>query len=613
MVLLLVLVTMAACTADHDEGGKGTALVNVGDLVPSFSLSGSDGHDISSTSLEGKAYILNFFDTRCPDCQQEFQVLQQIYDKYHETVPILNVPRSETKDEVQNYWVKAGLTMPYYIPSDSRLYYEFATKTIPRTYVIDRNGKVLATFTDSPVADYESLDNLLKSLVGDPSDEEGTVSLSMHLKVPVRGSTIDQYYFQNEYIISLLEVYFFHADTKKFFTKKVATNLVQEESAQDVRYDITYLFEDVRIKADAYDIFIVANNYNTLEDVEDEEEFLNRIDSVTYKEGIEANMPETGPVMTNRATSLLNVDLVPWVNKHYTLSVEVERVVAKVEIGVAQNTFQLKHNQRKYAEINLTNYKLVNLNTQYYLFQHRDALTELGEQPKFEMPYHFSDYSDVGEQYVVDPLFYKKTLNPSDAASFDQYYQSWYGNFTTENFASMPPAGNHGYAYILENTTFKTSQKNGYSSGIIFKGAVSPEVVYLYDVNQRTLKEERRPEYWPKSIYLYNYNFYGSIQAINADSNLALDELTTYSDTDLKRWGIKQCKFNMGVYETYYTYWIRHRNNPSNPMGAMEYGILRNNFYRMTVTGINGIGHSEITPEIMRDNYPNSYVDVFVE
>ena len=69
----------------------------------------------------------------------------------------------------------------------------------------------------------------------------------------------------------------------------------------------------------------------------------------------------------------------------------------------------------------------------------------------------------------------------------------------------------------------------------------------------------------------------------------------------------------MGVYETYYTYWIHHRNSPTDTMGAMQYGIVRNNFYRIVVTGISGIGNSVITPEIMRDNYPNSYEDVIID
>ena len=67
------------------------------------------------------------------------------------------------------------------------------------------------------------------------------------------------------------------------------------------------------------------------------------------------------------------------------------------------------------------------------------------------------------------------------------------------------------------------------------------------------------------------------------------------------------------VYETYYTYWIRHRNDEASSMGPMQYGIVRNNYYKMTITGVSGIGTSTITPDIMRDNYPNSYVDIVVQ
>ena len=296
-----------------------------------------------------------------------------------------------------------------------------------------------------------------------------------------------------------------------------------------------------------------------------------------------------------------------------TTSLQSERAVAKLQIGVSQNAFQLKHDGRKYADINITNYKLVNMNKQYYLFQHKAYLPDFNETPSFVLPDNFSDYQEEDDEYVVDPLFYKNTPNTIDAAFFNKYYKSWFGTFNTSDFASMPSADNHGYAYILENTSYKTSQKNGYSPGIVFKAAVNPVFVYLYDAQQRMLKEENRPEYWPKTIYLYNYNFYGSIQTVNIASGLTLDELETYTDAQLKPYGIKQCKFNMGAYETYYTYWIHHRSHPTDPMGTMEYGIVRNNFYKMLVTGNNGVGNSVITPAVMRDNYPNSYVDVVVK
>ncbi len=610
--LFIFTVLITACREDSEETAGTASLVKVGDTTPYFDLLGPDGKQLSSLSLEGQCYILNFFDTRCPDCQQLMPVLQRIYDKYHQTVPIVNVPRSQTREDVLDYWNKHGFTMPFYIPSDRNLYYKFATSIIPRTYVIDSNGTVLATFDDSPIADYETLDSLLRQAAGDVADADNRVRMSLMLKVPANSGAIDEYYFHNEYTISHLDLFFFDAHTKQLFTKATIKELTQIDDTYDTQYDITYLYETVELKTGIYDIFAIANYDYCPDSIEEESQLLDMIDSTTYKGGIEANIPDNGPVMTSRATALLAVDLTPWANKDYVLTMEMERVMAKLQIGVAENTFQLLHNGRKYADINITNYKLVNLNRQYYLFQHRDSLPQLTQQPTFSLPYHYSEYNELGDQYVVDPLFYKKTPDKAAASLFANHYQSWFGDFNTSNFASMPSANNHGFAYVLENTAYKDSQKNGYSPGIVFKAAVNPTFVYLYDASQKTLREEYRPEYWPGTIYLYRYYFYGSIQAINIVSGLQLDELETYTDAQLKNYGIKQSKFNMGVYETYYTYWIEHRHTTTDPMAPMRYALLRNNFYKLTITGINGIGNSVITPDILRDNYPNSYSDVTV-
>lgn len=604
--LLLGLVLVTACVNDSEEDV--TVRVNVGDAVPTFVLDDAAGNELLSSSLNGRVFILNFIDTTCPDCRNELQVLQRIYDQYHDEVPILNVPRSQTKEELQDYWEKAGLTLPYYIPRNPQLYYQFASKIIPRTYVVDSEGRVYAAFDDSPIADFDTLDGILQQLLG----QEGDVNLSMRVKVVTRG--MEDYYFHNEYTISKLDLYFFDSETKKFFTKGVVTTLTKDDSSYDTEYDITYHFETLRLRGGVYDILAIANYDYAPDEVEDEAELLDRVDAQTYQEGVEANIPAKGPVMTNRATSLLGVDLTEWIGKTFVLTIDMERVMAKLQIGVSQNVFQLMHDGRKYADINITNYKLVNMNRQYYLFQHRDILPEFQERTTpFTMPDNYSDYREQVNEYVIDPLFYQKKANISDAESFRDYYNSWYGAFTTENFASMPAADNYGYVYVLENTAFKTSQKNGYSPGIVFKGAVNPVFVYLYDADLKALKEEFRPEYWPHTIYLYNYNFYGSIQALNIASGLMLDELVNYTDAELKQYDIKQCKFNMGVYETFYTYWIHHRNGTDAAMIPMEYGIVRNNFYRMLITGVSGVGNSSITPNIMRDNRSSSSSSMSVE
>lgn len=610
LLMMLVVFMQTSCLNDDDQNSASVNLVNVGDVVPEFMLIGANGETISSSSLGGQVYLLNFFDTTCPDCQKELPVLQRIYEKYKTSVTLLNVPRSQTREEVNLYWDKAGLSMPVYMASNKNLYYQFATRGIPRTYVIDEEGVVQAVYTDSPIADYNTLDGVLQGMLkGDGSEDIVDLSVRLNVAAP---NLSEEDYFQNEYTVSHLELFFFDAETKKFVTKAVINDLTQDEDADDKQYDISYIIRSLGIRVGIYNVFAIANYDYSPISINNQDELINLTDKITYQTGMEANIPDKGPVMTNRATSQLSIDLIPWAGKKYVMAIELERVLAKIQIGVAQNGFEIKHEDKKYAEVNLTNYKLVNLNKEYYLFQHKDVMSELGSQPQFQLPNHFSNYTDEGNQYIVDPYFYRKTSSMSDANKFADHYVSWFGEFNTKNFASMPAAGNHGYVYILENTSFRTSQKNGYSPGIVFKGAVSPVFVYLYDNKTKTLIEEQRPEYWPHTIYLYKYNFYGSIQAINVASGLMLDELVTYTDSQLKNYGIKQCKFNMGVYETYYTYWIRHRINAGNQMGPMSYGVVRNNFYKLTVAGVSGIGDSEIVPDIMRDNYPNSYVDIEV-
>lgn len=430
---------------------------------------------------------------------------------------------------------------------------------------------------------------------------DGYAMLTMNVRMPAPAADEDQF-FQNEYLISHFELFLFDAQTKKYVTKAVINDPIPAEELYNNLYDITYLFKSLRLKVGMYDLFAIANYDKVPDDIDNEEEFLNIVDSVSYLPGIEPHISDNGAIMTSRASDMLNVDLTPWNGKEFFITINLERVLAKLQIGVSQEYFELKNNGIKYADIKITNYKLVNLSKSFYLFQHTDKMTELGTKPDFKMPDNFNEYTESEEQYVVDPLFYKKTANEADANSFKDYYASWYGDFNTSNFASITATGTYGYAYILENTSFKTSQKNGYSPGIVFKASVSPVFVYLYDTKTFSLVKENRPEYWGDVIYSYNYDFYGSIQAINAASNLMLDELENYSDKQLDAYGIKRCNFNQGVYETYYTYWIQHRRNSDGNTKPMQYGVVRNNFYKIIVTGISDLGNSVIVPEIMRNN-----------
>lgn len=80
----------------------------------------------------------------------------------------------------------------------------------------------------------------------------------------------------------------------------------------------------------------------------------------------------------------------------------------------------------------------------------------------------------------------------------------------------------------------------------------------------------------------------------------AIDEyLTNYKPAE----GDATTAFNqrVKVYTSgvcYYPYWIKHADNGVNQgtgsVGVMEFGIVRNNIYDMDVTGISGLGYSEV-------------------
>ncbi|WP_455634292.1 Mfa1 family fimbria major subunit [Parabacteroides sp.] len=87
--------------------------------------------------------------------------------------------------------------------------------------------------------------------------------------------------------------------------------------------------------------------------------------------------------------------------------------------------------------------------------------------------------------------------------------------------------------------------------------------------------------------------FYKSGASIENPETLAghtIDNYILYHQAEINK--------TIKVYDNfvcYYPYWIRHANNDKFPnMGIMEFGIVRNNIYDMTVEGFNGLGLSGV-------------------
>lgn len=566
-----------------------------------FSFASIDGKRYTSGQLENQAYLLAFFHTDCKDCQQELPVLEQVFQRYKDRMAFLPIARNESDTKVAAYWQTEGFRMPYVIPADTKICQTLAPTGIPRIYVVDGTGTVRATFDDRQLPDLETLCTAIETCL--TTDDEEAVMLHVRLMTSVTKDEkgLDENILYHESLISQLYLYFYDANTKKLASEFQLEDITRQEIRPS--YDMTYLCKTLRIPVGYYDVFAIANYENAPTNIEDEDEFLSLQDSTTFKKGILSTVSEAGAIMTNNASTCLGLDFTKAAGSHLFLTIDMERVVSKIMISKAQDTFELTNNGQKYAEVSLTNYKFINLNTRFYLFRHTARLDRFEAPDRYILPDNFQPTLTANNEYVIDPTFFLKDPEGQHLSELSSLFKSSLTHPNGSDFAAFPSVGQYGLAYILENCSYKTCQKNGYSTGVIFKASVSPAFVFLYDKATGNLVKETRPEYFTETLYLYNFNFYGSLKALNQASGLSLDESKTYTDAELATVEVKQIRFNMGIYETYYTYWIRHNDSARTAdMSAMTYAIVRNNYYQLTIEGISGLGDSEIVGEPLRDN-----------
>ncbi|WP_227477518.1 TlpA family protein disulfide reductase [Winogradskyella immobilis] len=87
---------------------------------------------------KGKVIVINFWATWCPPCIAEMPSLEKLYVKYKEDVVFLFVT-NEDKELTTKFKENKNYTFPSYQPVTDGL---FEVKSIPRTFVIDKKGKI---------------------------------------------------------------------------------------------------------------------------------------------------------------------------------------------------------------------------------------------------------------------------------------------------------------------------------------------------------------------------------------------------------------------------------------------------------------------------------------
>jgi len=157
LVVLLALTTvgiLAACNGKDSAGigittGLNVVRIPVADRMKMPSFAGPQlvgGRTVSSSLLEGKVGVVNFWGTWCGPCRREQPALQALSKSYADRgVQFLGInARRDQKTAALAYLEDFKVGYPSIFNPDSTIAYDFRVRFMPATFVIDRQGRIAA-------------------------------------------------------------------------------------------------------------------------------------------------------------------------------------------------------------------------------------------------------------------------------------------------------------------------------------------------------------------------------------------------------------------------------------------------------------------------------------
>jgi cytochrome c biogenesis protein CcmG/thiol:disulfide interchange protein DsbE len=114
--------------------------------VGPWELKDVNGRTVKSSDFDGKIVLLNFWATWCPPCREEIPTFNDLYkaNKDRGLVIVGVAMDEEGASVVSEFMKKKPMDYPVVI-GEQKLLDTFGIQVIPTTFVIDRQGKTVAT------------------------------------------------------------------------------------------------------------------------------------------------------------------------------------------------------------------------------------------------------------------------------------------------------------------------------------------------------------------------------------------------------------------------------------------------------------------------------------
>ncbi len=129
----------------------------VGQVAPDFNLETSTTGTISLSSYRGSPVLLEFMDVDCGACQADAPILVSVFNSFSGrgvrflTVSLINfVPPADTKETVEGFRTQYGTNWVYAMDFSGSTQQTYLVDRTPTTFILDRNGVIVAKFVGRP-------------------------------------------------------------------------------------------------------------------------------------------------------------------------------------------------------------------------------------------------------------------------------------------------------------------------------------------------------------------------------------------------------------------------------------------------------------------------------
>lgn len=123
-------------------------IVRVGETAPDFTITLTDGKQVTLSSLRGKVVMLQFTASWCGVCRKEMPFIEKdIWLKHKDNADfaLIGIDRDEPLDKVLAFAKSTGVTYPLGLDPGADIFAKYALREsgITRNVLIDRDGKIV--------------------------------------------------------------------------------------------------------------------------------------------------------------------------------------------------------------------------------------------------------------------------------------------------------------------------------------------------------------------------------------------------------------------------------------------------------------------------------------